>query len=307
MKSKSFKKKTPSKITSIIKSFSDVLRAGKRYSPYVFAASAGVWLPRADAATLVNLDVTSYPLGPASTLSNTGTLPGDFTSVGASVPVVTNIDGVLAVAMTDVAGTAGGGGQQYAGPATPSALGGAGNRTIEAWIFDPGPRVTPQNQIQFEKTVLSMGRRVAGGNFALEHGLGEDVGAVSTATEQSTALGSIGWNGATNVTTGNWTYIVATYDGQTLSVFSDGVLRNSEAYPPFAKFINTALRSSDNSVNTVMRIARQSIDNAAASQSRRSPTSAIAATVSGSASYRVAHVDHTIAEPSMVQQLEVES
>ena len=29
--------------------------------------------------------------------------------------------------------------------------------------------------------------------------------------------------------------------------------------------------------------------------------------VSGSASYRVAHVDHTIAEPSMVQQLEVES
>jgi hypothetical protein len=29
--------------------------------------------------------------------------------------------------------------------------------------------------------------------------------------------------------------------------------------------------------------------------------------VSGSASYRVAHVDHTVAEPSMVQQLEVEA
>src|SRR4051812_30773435 len=166
MKSTTCKKKSPSKAISVLKSFSEVLRAGKRYSPYAFAAGVGIWLPRAEAGTLVNLDVTGYPLGPANTLTNTGTLPGDFNSVGAIVPAVTNIDGINAVAMTDLAGTAGVGGQQYAGPATPSALGGAGKRTIEAWIFAPGPRVTPANQIQFEKTIFSMGRRaVAGGNF----------------------------------------------------------------------------------------------------------------------------------------------
>ena len=104
MKSTSFKKKSPPKATSITKSFSRILRAGKRYSPYAFAAGAGIWLPRADAATLVNVDVTGYPLGAASTLVNTGTLPGDFASVGATVPVVTSIDGVNAVGGTIMTG-----------------------------------------------------------------------------------------------------------------------------------------------------------------------------------------------------------
>ena len=35
----------------------------------------------------------------------------------------------------------------------------------------------------------------------------------------------------------------ATYDGQVLSVYSDGVLRNSEKYAPYVKAVNTALRS----------------------------------------------------------------
>jgi hypothetical protein len=263
------KSKTVSRVkraASAIKNFSEVLRTARRVSPYALVAgAAGVWLPKADAATLVNLDVTGYPLGPAATITNSGTYTGDFVSSGATVPNVTNIDGIHCVAMLDPAGTGGGAGQQYQGPATP--IGGAAKRTIEAWIFDPGPRITPIPNVQFEKTIFSMGRRVAGGNFALEHGLGEDVGAVSTATEQNTALGSIGWHGDTNVVTNAWTYIVATYDGLTLSVYADGTLRNSETYPPFAKAVNTALRSSDSSTNTVMRIARQSIDNAAASQS----------------------------------------
>lgn len=255
-------KKNSSKLT-----FSNLLRSAKRGSGYAFAASLGIWLPRADAATLVNIDVTAnYPVGPANTLTNTGTAVGDFVSVGAVVPGVSNIDGVLAVGLLNLAGNPGPD-NQYLGPATPAALGGAGKRTIEAWIFDPGPNITPVPNIQFEKTILSMGRRVAGGNFTLEHGFGEDVGAVSTATEQNTALGSIGWNGYNNVKTNNWTYIVATYDGLTLSVYSDGVLRNSETYAPYVQAVNTALKSSDGSVSTVMRIARQSIDNAAASQS----------------------------------------
>ena len=255
------------KAAAAIKNFSDVLRSARRVSPYALAATAaGVWLPRADAATLVNIDVTGLPLGPAPTLSNTGTYPGDFVSSGTVVPVVTNIDGIKAVGLTDLAGSdpgaATGTGQQYLGPATPAALGGAGKRTIEAWIFDPGPRFTTvaAPNVYFEKTIFSMGRRLAGGNFVLEHGLGEDLGAVSTATEQNTALGSIGWGGDTNVVTNAWTYIVATYDGQTLSVYADGQLKNSETYPPFANVINTALRSIDNSTNTSMRIARQTLN-----------------------------------------------
>ena len=102
-------------------------------SALVFVASLGIWLPRADAATLVNIDATSYPLGPANILTNTGTLQGDFISSGAIVPGVSNIDGIHAVAMLDVAGTIGADGQQYAGPQTPAALGGASRRTIEAW------------------------------------------------------------------------------------------------------------------------------------------------------------------------------
>src|SRR5215831_11589415 len=232
-------------------------------SAFVCVASLGIWLPRADAATLVNIDVTGYPLGPTSRLTNTGTVLGDFYSVGAIVPGISNVDGIHGVAMLDVAGTAGAGGQQYAGPQVPAALGGANKRTVEAWIFDPGGRIngaaTPN--YQFEKTIFSFGRRTGSptnGNFVLEHGIGEDIGAVSTSVEQSESLGSIGWNGWNNVTTNNWTYIVATYDGTTLSVYADGVLKNSETYAPYVRAVNTTLVSNGNgNTNTLMRIARQ--------------------------------------------------
>jgi hypothetical protein len=271
MKSMTIKTKAGRKTKTARRTFSDVLRASRRLSPYAFmATAAGIWLPRADAATLVNIDVTGYPLGPATNLFNTGTLVGDFTSVGAIVPGVSNVAGINAVAMLDVAGTAGGGGQQYQGPATPAALGGAGKRTIEAWIFDPATNRlngAATANYQFEKTIFSMGRRVTGGNFVLEHGIGEDVGAVSVSTEQNTALGNIGWNGWNNVVLNSWTYIVATYDGLTLSVYADGALKNSETYMPYVKAVNTALRSTDGSTNTLMRIARQSIDNNGATAS----------------------------------------
>src|SRR6266446_80111 len=275
MKSRKHSPKTPSKKAAAEPKYCAVLanmfRSAWRASRYAFLAGAGIWLPKADAATLINLDVTTLPLGPASTLTNTGTLglAGNFNSSGAVVPGVSNIDGVSAVAMLNLAGNAGPD-NQYIGPATPAALGGANPRTIEAWIFDPGPGVTAQAQpqIQFEKTILSFGRRfVPNGNFVLEHGRSTDIGAVSTGAIETEALGGIGWGGEQNVLTNNWTYIVATYDGQTLSVYSDGVLRNSETYAPYVNAIKTALRSSDSSTNTFLRIARQSIDNAGATPS----------------------------------------
>jgi hypothetical protein len=258
------------KARSDFRAETEVMRPGyfRRVAPsaFVCVASLGIWLPRTDAATLVNIDLTRYPLGPTSTLTNTGTLLGDFTSVGTVVPGVSNVDGIHAVAMLDVAGTAGAGGQQYAGPQVPAALGGANKRTVEAWIFDPGGRLngaaTPN--YQFEKTIFSFGRRTGSstnGNFVLEHGISEDIGAVSTSIEQSESLGGIGWNGWNNVTTNNWTYIVATYDGTTLSVYADGLLKNSETYPPYVRAIDTTLVSNGNgNTNTLMRIARQTTD-----------------------------------------------
>src|SRR5437867_2490225 len=96
--------------------FSEVLRAGRRISPYAFMASAGIWLPRADAATLVNLDATSaanYPPGPVSTWTNTGALIGDFTNNTATLPVATNINGIECIFFDGVGGA---GGASLAGP-----------------------------------------------------------------------------------------------------------------------------------------------------------------------------------------------
>src|SRR5215471_18401454 len=105
---KSTKMSVRQKPASPSNNFSEALRFGRRLSPYAFVAGAGIWLPKADAATLVNLDVTStnnYAIGSAAaTITNTGSLVGDFISAGAIVPGISNIDGVGAVAMLDVAG-----------------------------------------------------------------------------------------------------------------------------------------------------------------------------------------------------------
>src|SRR5215469_11119142 len=114
-------KKTVSRVkkaAAAMKNFSEVLRATRRVSPYALAATAaGIWLPKADAATLVNLDVTSaanYPIGSTpTTITNTGSLIGDFVSSGAIVAGVSNIDGVGAVAMLDVPGAGATGGRSY--------------------------------------------------------------------------------------------------------------------------------------------------------------------------------------------------
>ena len=262
MKVKKFKK-AASKTTQKVRTYSDVIRAARRGSAYAFAAGLGIWLPRTQAATLINLDSTSLPTGPLNTWANTGTVSGDFVSAGDTIPEVVTVDGVKAVALTNAPGTAGAAGTQYIGPATTAAVAGRSPRTVEAWIFDP----EPTNQI--EKAIFSFGRRVNPGNFALEHGASRDEGAVNTATANQPSAsnagnggGDIGWNGTQNIVLGRWTYIAATYDGTELRVYSDGKLSNSKV-----AILDTALRSQDGSTNVFFRVGRQSINNAAASVS----------------------------------------
>src|SRR5262245_50010030 len=68
-------------------------------SALVFVASLGIWLPGAEAATLVDLDATSLPNGPLNNWTNSGTLGQTFiVPTNATTPLVTNVDGTNAVA-----------------------------------------------------------------------------------------------------------------------------------------------------------------------------------------------------------------
>src|SRR5882724_2642514 len=141
MKSRKHSPKTQSKKAATEPKYSavltDMFRSAWRASRYAFLAGAGIWLPRAEAATLINLDATSaanYPQGPINTWTNTGTVIGDFTNNTATLPVVTNINGIECIYFD---GTGGGGGASMIGPNTPASVGGNKPRTIEAWIFDP--------------------------------------------------------------------------------------------------------------------------------------------------------------------------
>src|SRR5262245_42260381 len=53
---------------------------------YAFAASVGLWLPRLDAATLIDLDATQLSPGPLSVWTNNGALSGNFASAGTVIP-----------------------------------------------------------------------------------------------------------------------------------------------------------------------------------------------------------------------------
>src|SRR5215831_6885133 len=113
---------------------SEMFRSAWRASRYAFAAGAGIWLPKAGAATLINLDATSaanYPPGPVNIWTNTGTVAGDFyTNNPAFIPVATNINGIESIFFDGLNGAAG---ASLIGPAVPTSLGGAKPRTIEAW------------------------------------------------------------------------------------------------------------------------------------------------------------------------------
>src|SRR6185436_11018366 len=120
----------------------------RRNSAFVFVACLGIWMPKAYAAKLVDLDATQLALGPLATWTNTVAATGNFAvPTGAATPAVTNVDGVKGVAFLG----GGAAGTHYFGPIVPAQLNGAGTRTVEAWIHNPTP--------QGEEVVFTWGAR----------------------------------------------------------------------------------------------------------------------------------------------------
>src|SRR5262245_8053212 len=189
-------------------------RPWRRNSAYVFVACLGIWLPPAQAALLVDLDATQLPTGPLTNWINAASGIGDFTvPSGATVPAVTNVDGVKGVAFLATGG--GAGGTSYIGPAAPSSVTGGNSRTIEAWVQNPSA--------QAEETVFGWGRRGGpdGTNCSFGHGTDPSFGAIG-----HWGAPDVGWNG--NIVFNRWTYIVYTYDGTAATVYKDGEMANSE-------------------------------------------------------------------------------
>ena len=270
MKSKTLKKKAAFKtprLKSMSGVLSDALRFSRRQSAYAFVAGLGVWLPKADAATLINLDATTQSLGALNTWPNTGTLPGDFnTGPGATTnPVVVLKDGVNGIVLETDGGVAGAG-SHYVGPAAPTSVCTNNPRTIEAWIFNDSP--------QDAETVFSYGRRGADGlNQAFGHGGNVAWGAVGMWGAPDIGWGNSASQVATNRVFNRWTYIVQSFDGTNNNLYVDGRLANTEGRPATLQ-INTA-EVDVNAAALPFRVGRESSDSTTppASSQRRNRTS----------------------------------
>lgn len=192
---------------------------------------------------LVDLDATQLPTGALNTWTNKGSVAGDFTSAGTTVPQVAKIMVGKGVTFSSTA--------HYVGPAAPAAVTGNGSRTVEAWVYDPSP--------QDEKTVFGWGRRGDDSrNCSFNHGTSADYGAVG-----HWGGADIGWDG--NLVFGQWTYIVYTYDGdaQTTTVYKDGEFAASET---LSSGLDTwAVDNTANANPLPFRVARQNDANGAAS------------------------------------------
>jgi hypothetical protein len=249
-KKSSLKSVRPGKSAS--ETLSRMIRFSRRNSAYAFVATLGVWLPKSQAATLINLDATAATPGPLTTWANTGTEAGDFTSAGTVDPVVVEVDGVKGVAL--LSGGAGGGaeGSHYVGPVAPAAVTGAGARTIEAWIYNTNALA--------EVNVFAYGRRegTAEGahNNSFGHGNNEIFGAVGTFLDADLGWGDTAAEAAGNIVLDRWTYIVQTFDGTTHNVYVDGQLANTEGAPN-TTLINTAAVANDLVTPLPFRIGRQ--------------------------------------------------
>ncbi len=267
MKPTTLSKRATSRKVKARKNISGVIRSATRGSAYAFAATLGIWLPSADAATLVNLDATGlnpvdFPSG-LTTWTNTGTTVGDFVSVGTVVPPVVTLDGVNCLGLTNDINTGAALGTSYVGPAIPIAVSTNNPRTVEAWIYDPiDPLTLGTNEV--EKTIFGLGRRAAQLNFSLEHGTSTEVGAVIVSgINTAGTVGSIGWNGNANIIANRWTYVAATFDGVSVRVYKDGVCVNSKIVP--VGILRTAMLAADNVTPLPFRIGRQNANDATAS------------------------------------------
>src|SRR5688572_13948278 len=74
-------------------------RPFRRSSVFAFVASLGLWLPRADAEILVDLDATQLAEGPLPSWKNNGTVTGDFASPANAIPNVTTQQAVKGVTL----------------------------------------------------------------------------------------------------------------------------------------------------------------------------------------------------------------
>jgi hypothetical protein len=180
---------------------------------------------------LVNVNATALPAGPLVSIPNTGTLGGVFEAIGGG-------DNNPLIAPINSGGTPGirFGGDDYlqhvmspggAKINAPAGLVGPNpTSTVEVWVYNP--------VLDQEETVLSWGKRGGpdGSNKSLNFGFDSRWGAIG-----HWGAPDIGWDPCCNdgnyppltPTARQWHHLVWTYDGTTTRVYSDGVLRNSEA------------------------------------------------------------------------------
>jgi hypothetical protein len=162
------------------------------------------------AVAVVDLDATGLSLGPLASWPNLGALGGVFYADD-QVPAVDNSHGVKAISFDGI-------NHLYTGPGVPTFLTGNSRRTVEAWLYNPD--TAP------EETIFAWASRGGpdGSNCSFNHGTDATFGAVG----HWGAGPDIGWAG--NISAARWTFVVYTYDPdtQTVAVYRDGLLANSE-------------------------------------------------------------------------------
>jgi len=165
---------------------------------------------------IVDIDLTGADLGELATITNSGTLDGDFTAE-VDTPSVTEVDGVKAVTLD-------GTNDWYVGPTSP--LTGNADRTVETWVFNP--------DFPGEETIVAWGRR--GGpdstNWSMNYGNHNTWGALGGWGGSGDMAFVAGQTGAPEA--GKWHHLALTYDKatNTRSIYVDGFLSNSENNDP---------------------------------------------------------------------------
>jgi len=179
---------------------------------------------------LVNVDATTLPVGPVTSVTNNGTLGGAFEAIGGgannpSVQVVSGngTPGLKFDGNDFMQHVVAPGGALI--PADPTLTGPNPTCSIEAWVLNP--------DISDEETIVSWGKRGGpdGSNMAFGYGWDDRWGAVG-----HWGAPDIGWDPCCDSGTdpqgvpksGVWHLLAYTYDGTTTRVYADGVLKKFE-------------------------------------------------------------------------------
>jgi hypothetical protein len=193
----------------------------------------------AEVAGTLLVEVNAIGLADGSTandIPNTGTLGGVFESTegGTTVPVIGKPD---ATATSGTVGIRLDGNdflrllQSAGGPAltAPASITGSDTVSIEAWVWNPG--------LANEETTVAWGKRGGpdGSNMSFNYSANTAYGAVGHWGNPD-----LGW-GATPPAAKHWHLLTYTYDGTTDSVYSDGVLMNSENVGALGVFPDTPI------------------------------------------------------------------